>query len=85
MRIKLMIERPDHPADRHHVFHGSYRKAAERWGCVKYLPHVFHIGTGGPHQNAEYDRRLKAGYQQLLEEAGWTREEFMETFGRNYR
>lgn len=84
MKVKLDIKKPQgYPLDRHHVFNGPFRKASEKWGCVVYIPHVYHL-YHGPHTHREYADNLKAEYQRKLEAAGWTREEFMEEFGRNY-
>lgn len=84
MRAAIKIERPEGGGwDRHHVWGGPYRKASERWGCVAYLPHEYHL-CRGPHSDRRAADELKGRYQAMLEQAGWTREEFMETFGRNY-
>ena len=85
MRVKL--ERPERERGKHahHVFGGANRKHSEKWGCVIYLPPRLHnMSREGVHANAAFDRALKAEYQRRLEAAGWTREEFMETFGKNY-
>lgn len=70
----------------HHIFFGNAnRKLSDKWGCVIYLPPEMHNLSGkGVHFNREFDLMLKRECQQRLEAAGWTREEFVETFGRNY-
>ena len=87
MRTKL--PRPAKPwgegIDKHHVFGGANRKHSERYHCYIYLPHYYHVfSEEGPHHSAEAARELHRRYQSLLEEAGWTREEFRETFGKSY-
>lgn len=83
MRVKLeRPERPHWPCDEHHIFNGhGFRKLSEEYNCVIYVPHDYHEYI---HKSATARKGLKALYQQKLEEAGWTREEFMDTFGRNY-
>ena len=83
MRAKL--KRPEKPArytHLHHVFNGNpQRKYSEEYNAVVYLHPAVHEMV---HKDAGVRRELKAEYQQRLEDAGWTREEFMETFGRSY-
>ena len=83
MRVKL--DRPARPhwaCEEHHVFNGTAnRKHSEKYNCVVYIPSAFHREI---HRNAELRKQLKAEYQAKLEEAGWTREEFISTFGRSY-
>lgn len=70
--------------ERHHVFFGRNRQKSEEYKCVIYLTPEEHRGTHGVHNDAEFDRLLKTMYQWRLEKAGWTRDEFIETFGVNY-
>ena len=65
----------------HHVFNGPYRSASDEWGCVVWLTANIHAEI---HNNAEARREMKAIWQKRLEAAGWTREEFRETFGKSY-
>lgn len=88
MRVKLNIPIPEdrHLYHRHHVFFSTAnRKQSEKWGCVVYLLPPLHNGSDkGVHFNKEFDLSLKQLYQKMLEEKGWTRQEVIETFGRNY-
>lgn len=77
-------ERPEYACELHHVFGGPNRKWSEKYNCVIYLPRQEHTGKNGVHSDACFSRRLHERYQRQLEAAGWTRGEFMETFGRNY-
>jgi len=83
MRVKLRVD-PIAGCHKHHVFYGANRKHSEKWGCVTYLPAHLHTGDTGIHFDKNFDNVVKKIYQKALEEMGWTREEFMETFGRNY-
>lgn len=86
MRAKL--PRPVKPArgwDLHHVYGAANRKHSEEWNAVVYLPHMQHLyGERSPHANAAVAQALHKEFQHRLESAGWTREEFVETFGRSY-
>ena len=67
--------------DRHHVFHGPRRKAAEKWGCWVWLRHDVHMALHSG--DTELDRRLKRECQERFEEI-WGHEKFMEVFGKSY-
>lgn len=70
---------------KHHVYFGAgNRKLAESHGCWCYLCAEHHTGDFGVHRSRAVDLHLKKMCQAILEEGGWTREKFMETFGRNY-
>ena len=83
MRVKLeRPERPDWACEEHHVYNGrGLRELSEKYNCVIYIPALYHKQI---HANALLRKRLKAEYQRKLEAAGWTREEFIETFGKSY-
>lgn len=67
--------------DRHHCFHGSRRKAAEKWGCWVWLRHDVHMML---HQtDPELDRRIKRECQQAFE-ARYGHDRFMQVFGKSY-
>ena len=75
------------PLDKHHVFGGANRKLSEKYGAVVYLCHnrCHENGPEAVHRNAESKRRLQAETQErLMEENGWTVEDFRGVFGRNY-
>ena len=69
--------------EKHHVFSGPYRKASEKHRMTVDLCASCHRGPQGVHQNAELNRRLKAGFQGKFEETH-TRQEFRQVFGKNY-
>lgn len=72
--------------EEHHIFHGSAnRRKSEIWGLKVRLCYRHHrdphLGVHG--ENTELDKSLKAAGQQEFE-ARYSREMFMEEFGRNY-
>lgn len=71
---------------RHHIFNGSgIRPLSEKNGCWVYLCARHHnMSKYGVHTNRELDLQIKRICQKKLEESGWSREEFIKTFGRNY-
>ena len=82
--MRMALDRPMRPAwgvHEHHIFNGSCRKWSEKYNCVIYISPAAHEYI---HKNADCRKALKAEYQQKLELAGWTRSEFVETFGKNY-
>jgi hypothetical protein len=72
--------------ERHHVFGGACRKLSEKYGLVVDLCHYCHNEPpNGVHFNREVRERLQAQYQQAaMDRYGWTIEEFIQKFGRNY-
>lgn len=75
------------PLDRHHIFGGPFRKKSERYGLVVYLCHEkCHIfGPMAAHQNKETMEMLhKYGQRMAMQENGWTVDDFIEEFGKNY-
>ena len=75
------------PLDMHHVFNGAYRKKSEKYGLVVLLCHErCHIfSKEAVHNNAGNMRRLRQwGQQLLMEKYGWTVNEFVKEFGKNY-
>lgn len=72
---------------RHHVYFGTAnRKLSESHGCWCYLcPEHHNMSNFGVHNNRAVDMYLKRKCQKILEEdIGWTREYFMDVFGRSY-
>ena len=67
--------------DRHHVYHGPRRKAAEKYGCWVWLRHDIHMELH--QQNPELDRMLKRACQKRFEEI-YSHDEFMAVFGKSY-
>lgn len=75
------------PLDKHHIFGGSRRKKSERYGLVVDLCHNrCHIfGELAVHRNADTMRELhQYGQRKAMEENGWTTEDFIREFGKNY-
>lgn len=67
--------------DKHHIYHGPRRKAADRWGCWIWLRHDIHMDL---HQrNTALDRKLKKACQKRFE-ALYGHEKFMQVFGKSY-
>lgn len=67
----------------HHVFSGPYRKASEKHRMTVDLCATCHRGPRGVHQDAEANKRLKAGFQGKFEETH-SRAEFRLIFGKSY-
>ena len=75
------------PLDRHHIFGGANRKKSEKYGLVVDLcHHSCHIfGPNAAHQSGETARKLhEYGQRKAMDEQGWTTEDFIREFGRNY-
>ncbi len=75
------------PLDRHHIFGGTYRDKSEKYGLVVYLCHnSCHIfGVNAVHKNADAMRYIRRyGQEKAMREQGWTTEEFVREFGKNY-
>ena len=75
------------PLDRHHIFGGANRKKSEKYGLVVDLCHnKCHIfGPNAAHQCRETMQKLhEYGQRKAMDEQGWTTEDFIREFGRNY-
>lgn len=75
------------PLDKHHVFGGSYRKKSEKYGAVVYLCHerCHERGKMAVHNNRVIDIRLRQEFQvRLMEEQGWSEDDFRREFGKSY-
>jgi hypothetical protein len=73
--------------DRHHIFNKHNRNKSEKYGLVVYLCHnECHIfGKNSVHMNRDVDLKLKQyGQQKAMEEQGWSKEDFIRIFGKNY-
>ena len=76
------------PLETHHIFNGvGLRKKSERYGLtVRLCAHSCH--NGGPnsvHRNQKLDLTVKQyGQRKAMEENGWTVEDFIREFGKNY-
>ena len=75
------------PLDRHHIFGGPNRKLSEKYGLVVYLCHDrCHLnGEYAAHKNKETaDLLHRCGQRKAMYENGWTKEDFIRVFGKNY-
>ena len=71
----------------HHIFMGKNRKLSEKYGLKVWLRYDWHNGSNyGVHNgNTVLDEKLKkAAQEKAMEVYGWTKEEFIRIFGRNY-
>lgn len=75
------------PLDKHHLFSGAYRKKSEKYGLTVYLCHNrCHIfGPNAAHRNKDTMQQLhEYGQRKAMKEQGWTPEDFIREFGKNY-
>lgn len=75
------------PLDKHHIFGGANRKKSDKYRLTVCLCHNrCHIfGPDAAHQNADTMRRLhQFGQRKAMTEQGWTVDEFVRQFGKNY-
>lgn len=75
------------PLDKHHIFGGPYRKKSEKYGLTVYLcHHDCHIfGSEAVHNNAANMLYVKQyGQRKAMQEQGWTVQQFINEFGKNY-
>lgn len=75
------------PLDCHHVFGGANRQLSEKYGLKVYLHHSkCHIfGKQSVHQNSEINNALKKQVQEkAMKKYGWSKENFIKLFGKNY-
>lgn len=72
---------------RHHIFYGTAnRKKSEKHGCWCFLCAIHHnMSPHSVHLDHELDLKVKQMTQRTLErDHGWTREKFIEEFGKSY-
>lgn len=74
------------PLEEHHVFGGGCRKLSEHCGLKVYLCHPCHNEPpNGVHFSREEREKLQNKVQKIaMEHYGWTEEDFIKIFGRNY-
>lgn len=73
--------------DKHHIFGGPFRKKSEKYGLTVDLCHdTCHIfGPDSVHQNRKTMLEIKRyGQRKAMTENGWTTEQFIREFGKNY-
>ena len=70
--------------DEHHVYGGCNRKTSEKYGLKVYICHdSCHLN--GVHKDANLNRRVQAIVQkQAMQYYGWTLQEFIRIFRKNY-
>lgn len=70
----------------HHIFGGAYRKKSDKLGLTVYLCHFCHNEPPyGVHHDVNAMRALKAaGQKAAMQQFGWSREDFIREFGKNY-
>lgn len=72
------------PIDEHHVYAGANRKLSERYGLKVYLHH-YSCHLNGVHKDGEMADQLKKDVQtKAMEHYGWTTQDFITIFGKNY-
>ena len=73
--------------ERHHCFGGALRKKSEKYNLTVYLcgERCHRNGKDAVHRNANTMQVLhEYGQRKAMEENGWTAEEFMQQFYKNY-
>lgn len=71
---------------KHHIFGGANRRKSEKYGLWVWLRADWHnMSDYGVHFNKELAHRLKREAQSAaMRRYGWTKEQFIAMFGRNY-
>ena len=71
---------------RHEVFFGANRQKSIQYGLVVFLaPNMHNMSSSGVHFNCSFDIELKRiGQQTAMDYYGWTVEQFIDIFGKNY-
>lgn len=75
------------PLDKHHIFGGPNRKLSEKYGLVVYLCHdrCHENGVYAVHRCKETaDLLHRCGQRKAMHDQGWTKEDFIRIFGKNY-
>ena len=73
--------------DKHHIYFGAYRNKSEKYGLFVFICHnECHIfGERSVHRNYEVDTALKKYTQKkAMQHYGWSKEDFLKIFGKNY-
>jgi len=72
---------------RHHIFPGKNRALSEKYGLVVYLcwDTCHEYGPNSAHKSKYTRQKLSEyGQKKAMQEQGWTAEEFIHVFGKNY-
>ena len=75
------------PLERHHIFGGSFRGKSERYGAVVWLcgDRCHRNGKSAVHRNGDQMRRLRRyGQLTIMQNEGWTEDDFRREFGKSY-
>ena len=75
------------PLDKHHIFGGAYRNKSEKYGLTVDLCHCnCHLFDKKAAHNCRetMDELHRYGQKLAMQRYGWTKEEFMLEFGKNY-
>lgn len=73
--------------ERHHIFGAANRNKSEKYGLVVWLcgERCHRLGKYSAHQNSKVaDYLHQYGQRKCMAEQRWTKEQFMEVFGKNY-
>lgn len=73
--------------ERHHIFGGPRRKLSEKYGLTVWLcgERCHRTGPYSAHQNDEIaDYLHRYGQTKAMQEQGWSKEDFVKVFGKNY-
>lgn len=78
--------RRDRKLDRHEIFGGAYREKSKQDGLWVLLCHDdCHLGRNGAHGSREVREYLKSAAQaRAMTVYGWTVDEFIKRYGKNY-
>jgi hypothetical protein len=71
----------------HHIFGSAYRNKSEKYGLVVDLcgDSCHRNGKKSAHKNEETALFLhQYGQKKVMQEQGWTKEKFIQEFGKNY-
>lgn len=69
-------------SETHHIFNGALRKKSEEYGATIRLCRECHDAI---HKNDAFRENLKAQYQQkIMDEQGWSIEDFRKVFYKSY-
>lgn len=86
MRRCFLCGRSMGPIERHHIFGGPFRKKSDKYGLVVDLCHECHNEPPfGVHHCRDMALILKRyGQRKAMRENGWSKDDFIREFGRNY-
>lgn len=73
--------------ERHHIWGGARRKLSEKYGLTVWLcgERCHRTGAYSVHQNGEIaDYLHRYGQTKAMQEQGWSKEDFVKVFGKNY-